>query len=102
MTLGVSVTRQFTKRRIPHNVLNASTSSKRRPSSRWRAAAASPSPPAWPVAAPTLLLGGNVDFLTDQRLRGNAAWIQWRRPRSTGGLALELPIVKEASKEAQE
>ncbi|OOK63492.1 secA precross-linking domain protein [Mycobacterium kansasii] len=47
------LSRQFTKRRLPHNVLNAKTTNRRRASSPSRAAGGITVATTWPAAAPT-------------------------------------------------
>ena len=49
---------------VKHNVLNARHHEQRGSDHRCKAAvwARSPSPPTWPAAAPTFILGGNIEF----------------------------------------
>ena len=64
------LSRQLTKRRIPHNVLNAKYHEQEAGIiAEAGRSTRSPSRPTWPAVAPTSCWGGNADFLLDRQLR---------------------------------
>lgn len=98
------LSRQFTKRRIPHNVLNAKYHEQ-------EAAIVAVAGRRGGVTVATnmagrgtdIVLGGNVDFLTDQRLRERGLDPVETPDEYEAAWHAELPIVKEeAGKEAAE
>ena len=98
------LSKQFTKRRIPHNVLNAKYHEQEATSSPRRAGATrSPSPPTWRAAAPTSCSAATS---TSSPTSGcaRAASIRSRRPRSTRprGTRCSPQVKAEAEAEAKE